>query len=186
VYDPARLKLRETDLPGVLIIEPAVFEDERGWFMETFNSAGFAKSGLPAEFAQDNHSTSRRGVIRGLHYQLVEPQGKLVRCIRGVILDVAVDIRRSSPHFGRSTSVELSETNRLMLWIPPRFAHGFSVLSDEAEVLYKCTTLWDRESDRSILWDDPDLGIDWRVGQPQLSPKDAGGSPLREAEVFES
>ena len=162
-----------------------MFSDERGWFMETFNAATFARHDLPREFAQDNHSYSRGGVVRGLHYQLEQPQGKLVRCTRGAILDVAVDIRRSSPHFREWTGVELSAENRRMLWIPPRFAHGFSVLSDEAEVLYKCTTVWDAASDRSLLFNDPELGIDWRIANPQLSPKDAAGKRLAEAELFE-
>jgi dTDP-4-dehydrorhamnose 3,5-epimerase len=175
----------ETDLPGVLILEPRLFEDERGWFMETFHAAKFAEAGLPEHFAQDNHSYSTRGVVRGLHYQLEQPQGKLVRCTRGAILDVAVDIRRTSPHFGRWTGVELTAENRRILWIPPKFAHGFSVLSDEAEVLYKCTTPWHQASDRSILWNDPDLAIDWRVQNAALSPKDAAGRSFREAEVFE-
>ncbi len=154
--------------------------------METFNVRTFAEHGLPDVFAQDNHSYSRGGVVRGLHYQLHEPQGKLVRCTRGRILDVAVDIRRSSPTFGRWTSVELTAENHRMLWIPPRFAHGFAVLSEEAEVLYKCTTPWDAASDRSLLWNDPEIGIEWNVEAPQLSVKDAAGKPLAEAEVFES
>lgn len=170
----------------MLIIEPRVLGDDRGWFMETFNAAAFRERGLPDEFAQDNHSYSRRGVVRGLHYQLVEPQGKLVRCTRGTILDVAVDIRRASPHFGKWVSVELSAENHRMLWVPPRFAHGFAVLSEDAEVLYKCTTLWHAASDRSLLWDDPELGIEWDVADAQVSAKDAAGQPLREAEVFES
>ena len=167
------------------MLEPAVYGDSRGWFMETFNASLFHRHGLPVEFAQDNHSFSARGVVRGLHYQLEQPQGKLVRCTRGAIFDVAVDIRRGSPHFGRWTGVELTAENRLMLWVPPRFAHGFSVLSDDAEVLYKCTTLWDRESDRSLLWNDPALGIDWRVKSPEMSAKDAAGRPLAEAQLFE-
>lgn len=153
--------------------------------METYNAATFASLGLPVVFAQDNQSRSTRGVIRGLHYQLHEPQGKLVRCVRGAIFDVAVDIRRGSPTFGKWTGVELSEDNRLALWIPPKFAHGFSVLSDEADVLYKCTTLWHRDSDRTIVWNDPDLAIDWRVSEPFVSDKDASGSLLRHAELFE-
>ncbi len=168
-----------------MILEPAVFGDDRGWFMETFNAAKFADAGLPAEFAQDNHSKSRRGVVRGLHYQLHEPQGKLVRCVQGSILDVAVDIRRNSPHFGKWTGVELTAENKLMLWVPPRFAHGFSVLSETAEVIYKCTTLWHQPSDRSLLWNDPAIGIDWRVSAPLLAPKDAAALPLSEAEIFE-
>ena len=154
--------------------------------METFNAATFAGHGLPLQFAQDNHSYSKGRVVRGLHYQLHEPQGKLVRCTRGAIFDVAVDIRRSSPHFGRWTGVELTAENHLMLWIPPRFAHGFSVLSEDAEVLYKCTTMWDAESDRSLLWNDPAIGIDWRGASPTSSTKDAAGKPLGEAELFES
>ena len=174
-----------TSLPEVLIIEPRVHGDDRGWFLETYNAATFGAHGLPAEFVQDNHSYSRRGVVRGLHYQLVEPQGKLVRCTRGKILDVAVDIRRGSPNFGKWVSVELTAENHRMLWVPPRFAHGFSVLSDEADVLYKCTTLWNAASDRSILWNDPEIGIEWGVSEAQLSPKDAAGKRLRDAEVFE-
>ena len=175
----------ETDLPGVLILEPRVFQDERGWFMETFHAEKFAEAGLPETFAQDNHSYSTRGVIRGLHYQLEQPQGKLVRCTRGAILDVAVDIRRTSDHFGKWTGVELTAENRRILWIPPRFAHGFSVLSDDAEVLYKCTTPWHPASDRTILWNDPDLAIDWQVASASLSPKDTAGKPFRDAELFE-
>jgi len=154
--------------------------------METFNAAAFRERGLPDEFMQDNHSYSRGGVVRGLHYQLVDPQGKLVRCTRGTILDVAVDIRRASPHFGKWVSVELSAENHRMLWVPPRFAHGFAVLSEDAEVLYKCTTLWHAASDRSLLWNDPEIGIEWGVADAQVSAKDAAGQPLRTAEVFES
>jgi dTDP-4-dehydrorhamnose 3,5-epimerase len=179
------LKIVETPLPGVLIVEPKVFGDQRGWFMETFNADVFRAHGLPEAFAQDNQSYSTAGVVRGLHYQLEQPQGKLVRCTRGAILDVAVDIRRGSPHFGKWTAVELSAENRRMLWVPPRFAHGFAVLSEDAEVLYKCTTLWHQQSDRSILWNDAEIGIDWRVANPSLSPKDAAGKPLREADLFE-
>ena len=167
------------------MIEPKVFGDDRGWFMETFNAAVFRERGLPETFLQDNHSFSIRGVVRGLHYQLREPQGKLVRCTRGTIFDVAVDIRRGSPHFGKWTGAELSEENRRMLWIPPGFAHGFAVRSETAEVIYKCTTLWDRDSDRSILWNDPDIAIGWGVPNPLISSKDASGSRLRDAEVFE-
>jgi len=166
-------------------VEPAVFGDSRGWFMETFNATLFREHGLPDEYLQDNHSLSAGGVVRGLHYQLEQPQGKLVRCTRGAIFDVAVDIRRGSPHFGKWTGVELTAQNRLMLWVPPRFAHGFSVLSDEAEVFYKCTTLWNQKSDRSLLWNDPALGIDWRVAEPSLSSKDATAKPLHESDVFE-
>jgi dTDP-4-dehydrorhamnose 3,5-epimerase len=179
------LEIVETSLPGVLILEPRVFRDSRGWFMETFNATLFARLGLPIDFAQDNHSASARNVVRGLHYQLIQPQGKLVRCARGAILDVAVDIRRGSPTFGKTAFAELTADNRRMLWIPPGFAHGFSVL-EEAEVIYKCTTPWHQPSDRTILWNDPDLAIDWRVGADAIiSAKDAAGTPLREAETFE-
>jgi dTDP-4-dehydrorhamnose 3,5-epimerase len=153
--------------------------------METFNAATFEKLGLPTTWVQDNHSRSSQGVIRGLHYQLEEPQGKLVRCVRGAIFDVAVDIRRGSATFGQWTGVELTSENNLTLWIPPRFAHGFSVLSDEADVIYKCTTLWSPRSDRCIVWNDPDLAIDWRVPTPNVSPKDASGARLRDADLFE-
>jgi dTDP-4-dehydrorhamnose 3,5-epimerase len=178
------LKISETTLPGVLVLEPKVFADDRGWFMETFNEGVFREHGLPDSFAQDNHSSSKRGVVRGLHYQLEQPQGKLVRCTRGAILDVAVDIRRGSPTFGQWTAVELTEENRKMLWIPPRFAHGFSVLGEQADVVYKCTTPWHQASDRSILWNDPEIGIDWRVANASLSPKDTAGKRLAEAELF--
>ena len=169
----------------MLILTPDVHGDARGWFAETFHAAKFRDLGLPGTFEQDNHSYSRKGVVRGLHYQLQQPQGKLVRCTRGAILDVAVDIRRGSPHFGKWTGAELTEENRHMLWVPPGFAHGFSVLSDDAEVLYKCTTLWHQPSDRSILWNDPDLAIDWRVENPAVSQKDAAGKLLRDADLFE-
>lgn len=169
----------------MLIVEPRVHGDARGWFMETFNAARFREMGLPDTFEQDNHSYSRGGVVRGLHYQLHEPQGKLVRCTRGRILDVAVDIRRTSPHFGKWVSVELTAGNHRMLWVPPRFAHGFAVLSEEAEVLYKCTTPWHAASDRSLLWNDPEIGIDWGIPAPQVSSKDGAGKPLRQAELFE-
>jgi dTDP-4-dehydrorhamnose 3,5-epimerase len=178
------MKIVETPLPGVLVLEPKKFGDARGWFMETFNADAFRAAGLPDAFAQDNHSYSTAGVVRGLHYQLHEPQGKLVRCVRGRIFDVAVDIRRESASFGKWTGIELSAENGLMLWIPPRFAHGFSVLSEDAEVVYKCTTLWHQPSDRSVLWNDPAIGIDWRVPNASLSAKDAAAPPLREAEVF--
>jgi len=176
----------ETNLPGVLIIEPRVFEDERGHFFEIFNAATYRAHGLPDAFEQDNQSTSKKGVLRGLHYQLANPQGKLVRCTRGAIFDVAVDIRRSSPHFGKWTGVELTAENRRMLWVPPKFAHGFATLSDEAEVQYKCTTLWDAKTDRSLLWNDPALAIAWPLTSPLLSPKDAAAPPLATAEVFAS
>lgn len=152
--------------------------------METFNLAAFREAGLPETFVQDNHSSSRRGVLRGLHYQEPSPQGKLVRCTRGAVLDVAVDIRVGSPTFAQWVGVELSEQNRTMLWIPEGFAHGFCALSDVADVLYKCTTLWDGKNDRSLIWNDPDIGIDWPVSEPLLSPKDAAAPTLRTATVL--
>jgi dTDP-4-dehydrorhamnose 3,5-epimerase len=167
------LNIRPTALPGVLVIEPAIFRDDRGWFMETFNAAKFAELGLPTEFAQDNHSSSRKGVIRGLHYQLDPPQGKLVRCIRGTIFDVAVDIDAR-----KWTGVELSAENRLMLWIPAGYAHGFSVLSDEADVAYKCTAVWNPQTEKQIVFDDAALAIDWRVENPIVSERDRAAPRL--------
>ena len=173
----------ETSLPGVLVIEPKVFKDERGFFMETYHSARFRNLGIP-DFVQDNHSHSARGVLRGLHYQEPNAQGKLVRCTRGALYDVAVDIRVGSPHFGKWFGVDLTEENRRMLWMPPGFAHGFCALSDEADLVYKCTTLYDAESDRSILWNDPDLAIKWPVARPLLSPKDSSAPRLKDAKVL--
>ena len=167
-------------------IEPTVYEDARGWFAETANADVFRAHGLPDVFLQDNHSWSRSRVLRGLHYQLEQPQGKLVRCVRGAILDVAVDIRRTSPHFGRFASFELTESNRHMLYVPPGFAHGFVVIGEEADVIYKCTTLRHAASERSILWNDPAIGIDWRVSDPIISDKDRAAPHLAEADVFES
>lgn len=175
-----------TNLPGVLIIEPRVFGDPRGFFLETWNRQTFADAGLPTDFAQDNHSRSCKGVLRGLHYQLENPQGKLVRVSQGAVFDVAVDVRRSSPDFGKWTGVELSAENHRMLWIPPGFAHGFVVLSDTADFLYKCTTLYHPPSDRSLRWNDPAIGIDWPdTGvAPLLSAKDDAAPLLSEAELF--
>jgi dTDP-4-dehydrorhamnose 3,5-epimerase len=176
----------ETTLPGVLIIEPRVFGDARGFFLESWNRQNFADAGLDLDFVQDNHSRSARGVLRGLHYQLENPQGKLVRVTQGAVFDVAVDIRRSSPHFGKWVGVELSAKNHRMLWIPPGFAHGFLVLSETADFLYKCTTLYHPPSDRGIRWDDPDIGIAWPdVGlAPLLSANDTVATQLAAAEVF--
>ncbi len=176
----------DTALPGVRLIEPRVFGDDRGFFLESWNARGFADAGLDLDFVQDNHSRSARGVLRGLHYQLRTPQGKLVRVTSGAVFDVAVDIRRSSPHFGRWVGYELSEANKRMLWVPPGFAHGFLVLSDSADFLYKCTTLYDAPNDRGIRWDDPAIGIDWPLDGmvPQLSGKDTAAPLLAQAEVF--
>ncbi|MCS6986103.1 MAG: dTDP-4-dehydrorhamnose 3,5-epimerase [Sphingomonadaceae bacterium] len=173
-------------IPDVKRLRPVVHGDARGFFLETFRADVFAAAGLPTEWAQDNHSRSTRGVLRGLHYQLVHPQGKLVRVARGRVFDVAVDLRRSSPTFGRWVGVELTDATLEMLWIPPGFAHGFLVLSDVADFLYKCTTPWDRASDRALRWDDPEVGIRWPLqGQaPTLSPRDAAAPGLKAAELF--
>lgn len=175
-----------TDLPGVLIIEPKVFGDERGFFYESFNAKAFEEAtGLNTPFVQDNHSRSQKGVLRGLHYQLQNTQGKLVRVTAGEVLDVAVDIRRSSPHFGKWVAVRLSAANNRQLWIPEGFAHGFVVLSDNAEFLYKTTDYYNPSAERCIRWDDPDLAIDWQLdAAPQLSAKDKVGVLLKDAEVF--
>jgi dTDP-4-dehydrorhamnose 3,5-epimerase len=170
----------------VKILEPRVFGDERGFFLESYNARSFAGLGIDEAFVQDNHSRSRKGVLRGIHYQVVRPQGKLVRCVRGEIFDVAVDLRRSSDQFGQWTGVRLSEENRRMLWIPAGYGHGFVVLSESADVLYKATDYYAPEGERSLLWNDPEIGIEWPLdGEPVLSGKDAAGKPLREAEAFE-
>lgn len=180
------MKLIATTLPDVVILEPKVFGDDRGFFFESWNEATFGSLGLPTHFMQDNHSGSRKGVLRGLHYQLQQPQGKLVRALRGEIFDVAVDIRRHSPDFGKWFGVHLSAENKRQLWIPAGFAHGFVVTSEFAEVAYKATQLYAPEHERSILWNDPEIGIEWPVeGNPALSAKDQAGMPLREAEVYE-
>ena len=176
----------ETDLPGVLILEPKVFGDARGFFQETWNAKVFADIGIDAQFVQDNHSRSAKGILRGLHYQVQEPQGKLVRVTSGRVFDVAVDIRRSSPHFGRWTGVELSGENKRMFWVPPGFAHGFVALEDETDFLYKCTALYAPQWDRSIAWNDPDIAIDWPLEglAPLLSAKDVAAVALKDAEFF--
>ena len=176
----------ETSLPGVKLIEPRVFGDDRGFFLESWNAAAFGAAGLDLNFVQDNHSRSAQGVLRGLHYQFGTPQGKLVRVTAGAVFDVAVDVRRSSPHFGRWVGYELSDANKRMLWVPPGFAHGFLVLSAYADFLYKCTTLYDAPNDRGIRWDDPAIGIAWPdTGvTPQLSGKDAVAPLLADAQVF--
>lgn len=180
------MKVIATPLPDVLVLEPKVFGDERGFFFESFNEREFAeKTGVATRFVQDNHSRSQKGVLRGLHYQLEQTQGKVVRVTAGEVLDVAVDLRRSSPDFGRWTSVHLSARNNRQLWIPPGFAHGFYVLSDYAEFLYKTTDYYAPHAERCIRWDDPDLAIDWELdGQPQLSTKDQNGSFLKDADLF--
>lgn len=184
MYHPRALNVIETSLPGVLILEPRVFTDERGSFMETYHSARFRQLGIDANFVQDNHSRSARGVLRGMHYQEPNPQGKLLRCTRGALYDVAADIRVGSPSFGKWFAVELTEENKRMLWVPPGFAHGFCALTDNSDLFYKCTALYDAQNDRSILWSDPDLGIEWPIANPRLSPKDAAAPRLKEARVL--
>lgn len=175
-----------TEIPEVIIVKPKVFGDERGFFMETYKKSDFMKAGIDTDFVQDNHSKSVKGVLRGLHYQL-EPkaQGKLVRCIKGKVFDVAVDIRKGSPTFGKWIGVELSEENKLMLWIPKGFAHGFLTLSEEAEIVYKVSGgEYSPEHDRSIRWNDPDIGIEWPLErEPILSEKDKIAPFLKDAEV---
>ncbi|MEF8698963.1 MAG: dTDP-4-dehydrorhamnose 3,5-epimerase [Candidatus Accumulibacter sp. UW26] len=179
------MNLIPTDLPEVLLIEPTVFGDARGFFMESWNRKTLASVGLDLDFVQDNHSRSARGVLRGLHYQIRQAQGKLVRVTSGAVCDVAVDLRRSSACFGKWTLHELSAENRHMLWIPPGFAHGFLVLSETADFLYKSTDYYAPEHERCLLWNDPAVGIKWPFdGEPSLSGKDQAGSLLRDAEVY--
>lgn len=175
-----------TAIPDVLMLQPKVFGDSRGFFFESFNEQDFAQAtGLNVKFVQDNHSRSAKGVLRGLHYQLQQPQGKLVRVVRGAVFDVAVDIRRSSPTFCQWVGCELSEDNHRQLWIPPGFAHGFVVLSESADFLYKTTDYYAPAHERCIAWNDPDIGIEWPAGlEPQLSAKDMAGVPFKSAEVF--
>ena len=180
------MKVTQTSIPDLLIIEPKVFGDDRGFFFESYNQNKFVElTGIDVDFVQDNHSRSAKGVLRGLHYQIQHPQGKLVRVVQGLVLDVAVDIRKSSPTFGQHVALELSAENKRMFWIPAGFAHGFVVLSDTAEFLYKTTDYWFPEHERSIRWDDPALKIDWKLATaPSLSGKDAQGKTLHEAELF--
>lgn len=181
------MKVTATSIPEVLIIEPKVFGDERGFFYESFNQRAFNEAtGLAHNFVQDNHSRSTKGVLRGLHYQVENPQGKLVRVARGSVFDVAVDIRKSSPNFGKWFGVELSEQNHRQLWVPPGFAHGFLVTSDSADFLYKTTDYYAPQFERCIAWDDAAIGVQWPAGlTPQLSVKDSTGSRLATSEVFQ-
>ena len=181
------MRVTATSIPDVLLIEPTVFGDERGFFFESFNQRDFeAATGLSVRFVQDNHSKGGRNVLRGLHYQVGKPQGKLARVIQGEVFDVAVDLRRGSATFGRWVGTLLSAENRHQLWIPPGFAHGFVVLSDSAEFLYKTTDYYAPQSEKCILWNDPDLAIDWPIaGDVMLSAKDAAGLAFREAPVFD-
>ncbi|MHC6223429.1 dTDP-4-dehydrorhamnose 3,5-epimerase [Pseudomonas sp. X10] len=180
------MNITATSLPDVLLIEPEVFGDSRGFFFESFNARDFeTQTGVTTAFVQDNHSRSQRGVLRGLHYQVENAQGKLVRVVQGEVLDVAVDIRRSSPSFGQWAAISLSADNHHQLWIPPGFAHGFLVLSETAEFLYKTTDYYNPSAERCIRWDDPDLAIDWQSqATPLLSAKDQAGQWLRDAELF--
>ena len=177
----------ETGIPGLLVLEPKVFGDARGFFMESFNARTFAEvTGVKADFVQDNHSRSGRGVLRGLHYQVQQPQGKLVRVAQGRVFDVAVDLRRSSPTFGKWYGVELSGENHRQFWVPAGFAHGFYVLSDSADFLYKTTDYYAPQHERSLAWNDPTVGVQWPLdGEPLLSAKDLAGKPLGQCEVFE-
>jgi dTDP-4-dehydrorhamnose 3,5-epimerase len=180
------LKATPTAIPEVLVIEPRVFGDARGFFFESWNERAFSEAlGRKVAFVQDNHSSSARNVLRGLHYQVRQPQGKLVRVIAGEVFDVAVDIRRSSPTFGRWVGERLSAANRRMLWVPEGFAHGFVVLSDWAEFLYKTTDYYAPEHERTLLWSDPEVGVVWPIdGEPLLKPRDAAGATLKAAELF--
>ena len=180
------MRVQPTAIPDVLIVEPRVFGDARGFFMESWNRRALAEAGLDVEFVQDNHSRSRRGVLRGLHYQIVNPQGKLVRVVAGEVFDVAVDMRASSPTFGRWVGITLSEENKRMLWVPPGFAHGFLVLSPSADFLYKTTDYYHPEHERTLLWNDAEVGITWPLdgAQPQLAAKDAAGARLADAETY--
>jgi dTDP-4-dehydrorhamnose 3,5-epimerase len=180
------MKILETPLSGALILQPQVFEDARGFFLESYNQKVFAGIGIAEKFVQDNHSCSVRGVLRGLHYQVQKPQAKLVRVVRGEVLDVFLDLRKSSPTFGQWHALRLSADNKLMAWIPAGFAHGFYVLSERADVLYKSTEFYFPELERTVLWNDPDLNIRWETAaEPMLSEKDRRGVRLRDAEVFQ-
>jgi len=174
-----------TEIPDVLVLEPKVFGDERGFFYESYNRRAMTEAGIPDDFVQDNHSRSAKGVLRGLHYQIQNTQGKLVRVISGSVYDVAVDLRKSSPTFGKWVGIELSAENKRTAWIPKGFAHGFVVTSDTAEFLYKTTDYWAPQFERSLLWNDPALGITWPLeGEPTIAAKDAAGLPLAQCEVF--
>ena len=180
------MKVIETALPDVLLLEPRVFEDERGHFFESYNKKALKDLGIDYEFVQDNHSRSKKGVLRGLHYQIQQPQGKLVRVIEGEVFDVAVDIRKSSPTFGKWAGFNLSAQNKRVAWIPPGFAHGFLTLSDAAEFLYKTTDYWAAEHERCIVWDDRNIAITWPLlrSTPLLSEKDAAGAALVDADIY--
>lgn len=180
------MKATPSDIPDVLILEPEVFGDDRGYFFESYNRRKFAEVGIHSDFLQDNQSSSRSGVVRGLHYQIQKPQGKLIRVLSGAIFDVAVDLRKTSMTFGKWVGIELSSENRRMLWIPRGFAHGFQVLSNEAEVLYKADGFYSPEFERTIKWNDPEIAVSWPLaGTPTLSSKDAAGTSFHLAETYE-
>jgi dTDP-4-dehydrorhamnose 3,5-epimerase len=181
------MKFSPSKIPEVILVEPAVFGDHRGFFMETWQRKTFAENGIDFDFVQDNHSKSAHGILRGLHYQMEQTQGKLVRVVEGAVFDVAVDMRKSSPTFGQWVGYELSAENKNMLWVPPGFAHGFYVMSESAEFVYKCTDYYAPEHERSVLWNDADLGIDWNLvdgNAPILSGKDAEAPSFKNAETF--
>jgi dTDP-4-dehydrorhamnose 3,5-epimerase len=181
------MEFEPTEIPDVVLIRPKVFGDPRGFFFESWEERKFAANGLDVKFVQDNHSRSARNILRGLHYQIQQPQGKLVRVVTGTVFDVAVDIRRSSPTFGRWVGAVLSEENQHMLWVPPGFAHGFLVLSDSADFLYRVTDFWAPAHERAIIWNDPDLNVTWSLPkgvEPVLSAKDAAAKRFRDAEYF--
>ena len=176
-----------TSIPDVLLIKPRIFTDDRGFFLETFRTGTFEQAGIAQPFVQDNHSGSSKGVLRGLHYQIKQPQGKLVRVIAGQVFDVAVDLRRGAKTFGKWVGINLSDKNKRMLWVPPGFAHGFYVVSKTAEFIYKCTNLYAPEHERTLVWDDPEIGINWPLVNgfpPLLSKKDASGASFKETEVY--
>jgi dTDP-4-dehydrorhamnose 3,5-epimerase len=180
------IRIAEEPLPGVLVLEPKVFGDARGFFLESYNERAMADLGIHDRFVQDNHSFSSHNVLRGLHYQVQKPQGKLVRVAVGEILDVVVDLRKSSPAFGKAYAVRLSGENKRIIWVPMGFAHGFCVTSEAAHVLYKATNFYAPQLERSLLWSDPALGIDWQLdGEPKLSDKDRNGTPFHQAETYE-
>jgi len=182
------VKFIPTEIPGLIIVEPEVFGDHRGFFMETWHADKFAEGGIDAQFVQDNHSRSSQGILRGLHYQIEQPQGKLVQVLSGEVFDVAVDLRRNSPAFGKWFGMYLNDTEKKMLWVPSGFAHGFYVVSEQADFFYKCTELYAPEHERAILWDDPDLAIDWPIidGQePILAPKDKTAPFFKDAEFYQ-
>ncbi len=174
------IRFTEASLPGVVLVEPEVYGDSRGFFLETFHAEKYMEGGITLPFVQDNHSRSARGILRGLHYQIVKPQGKLIFVVSGEIFDVAVDIRKGSPSFMGWFGTTLSAENKMQMYVPPGFAHGFCVMSETADVIYKCTDLYHPELDRSIAWDDPDIGIKWPVSTPQMSQKDAAAPRLKD------